>query len=298
MRALPLKSWAGQRITYPPSTTAYDNKQDNAESVMQHYMTNNIINPVDDNRRMDDIILDVNQMRGDTISWQSRYKNLAEELAEISLLSGLGWNVEIDVDKEKYVFKVLEGRNLSANQSILPPAIFSPEFNTLGQISYTESELNYRNYAVVAGQGEGVERRIVEVGESSGHDRYELFVDARDVSEQTDDQYPAARTPEEIEADLTNRGTQKLTEYEKEVYLEGQALTKSRLIYEQDYNLGDIVSLQNREWGITRDARITEVKEIYEPSGKRIELVFDNSRPTLISKIKQELSSIKAEITR
>lgn len=85
----------------------------------------------------------------------------SEELAEISLLSGLGWNLEIDVETEKYVFKVLEGRNLSADQSILPPAIFSPEFNTLGQISYTESELNYRNYAVVAGQGEGIERRII-----------------------------------------------------------------------------------------------------------------------------------------
>jgi len=298
IRALPLKSWTGQRITYPPSTTAYDNKQDNAESVMQHYVNNNIINPVDDKRRLEDTIIDVNQMRGDNISWQSRYKNLAEELAEISLLSGLGWNIEIDVETEKYVFKVLEGRNLSADQSTLPPAIFSPEFNTLGQISYTESELNFRNYAVVAGQGEGIERRIVEVGETSGHDRYELFVDARDVSEVTDDQYPALRTPEEIEADLINRGNQKLTEYEQEIYLEGQALTKSRLEYEIDYDLGDIVTLQNREWGFTRDARITEVKEVYEPSGKQIELVFDNSRPTLISKIKQELSGIKAEITR
>lgn len=89
IRALPLKSWTGQRITYPPSTTAYDNKQDGAESVMQHYVTNNIIIPVDVNRRMEDITLDVNRTRGDNISWQSRYKNLAEELAEISLLSVL-----------------------------------------------------------------------------------------------------------------------------------------------------------------------------------------------------------------
>lgn len=113
IRALPLKSWTSQRITYPPSTTAYDNKQDNAESVMQHFITNNIINPVDDNRRMDDIILAVNQIRGNTIGWQSRYKNLAEEVAEISLLSGLGWNIEIDVEIEKYVFKVMESQFIS-----------------------------------------------------------------------------------------------------------------------------------------------------------------------------------------
>lgn len=78
IHALPLKSWLGQRITYPPSHTAYDNKQDNAESVMLHYVNNNVVNPTDINRRMNDIILADNLNRGTTISWQSRYKNLAE----------------------------------------------------------------------------------------------------------------------------------------------------------------------------------------------------------------------------
>lgn len=300
IRALPLKSWMGQRITYPPSHTSNDNKQAVAETVMRHYVTNNVINPVDGNRRMEDIILDTNQLRGENVSWQSRYKNLAEEQSEISLLCGLGWNVDIDKDQMKFVFKVLEGRDLTAGQSVLPPAIFSPEFNTLGQLSYTESELNFKNYAVVAGQGEGVDRRIIEVGQSSGHDRYELFVDARDVSEETDieDTDPIPRPVAEIEADLINRGNQKLAEYEQEIYLEGQALTKSRLTYEKDYELGDVVTLQNREWGVTLDARITEVKEIYEWGGQKVELTFGNNRPTLISKIKQELSGMRNEMVR
>lgn len=298
IRALPLKSWMGQRITYPPIHTSNDNKQADAETVMLHYMANNLINPVDANRRMSDIILTANQFRGDNISWQSRYKNLAEEMAEISMLSGLGWNVDIDYETRKFAFKVLEGRNLSANQSILPPAIFSPEFNTLGQMSYVESELDYQNYAIVAGQGEGAERRIIEVGESSGHDRYELFVDARDVSEETEGDNPVQRPVVDIERDLTNRGLQKLAEHEQEIYLEGQALSKSRLVYEKDYDLGDMVTLQNREWGVTLDARITEVKEIYEPGKTDIELTFGNNRPTLISKIKQELSGMQGELTR
>lgn len=300
IRALPLKSWMGQRITYPTSHTSNDNKQAVAETVMRHYVTNNVINPVDGNRRMEDIVLVANQFRGENVSWQSRYKNLAEEQAEISLLCGLGWNVDIDTNQMKFVFKVLEGRDLTAGQSMLPPAIFSPEFNTLGQLSYTESELNFKNYAIVAGQGEGVDRRIIEVGQSSGHDRYELFVDARDVSEEIENEGadPTTRPVVEIEADLVNRGNQKLAEYEQEIYLEGQALTKSRLTYEKDYDLGDIVTLQNREWGVTLDARITEVKEIYEPGGQKIELTFGNNRPTLISKIKQELGAMKTEMTR
>lgn len=301
IRALSLKSWMAQRLTMPPAHTANDNKSGNAETVMLHYINNNVINPVDTARKMPHIILADNLGRGQSISWQSRFKNLAEELENIGLQSGLGWNVIPDTTLKKYVFEVLEGRDLTASQSDLPPAIFSPEFNTLGQLSYVESELDYKNYAVVAGQGEGVERRVVSVGDSSGFERYELFVDARDIEEEIqgeDGEEPTPRPEQDIIADLVNRGNQKLAEHEQEIYVEGQALTKSRLVYEKDYNLGDMVTLQNKDWGITMDARITEVKEIYEPGNNNIELTFGNSRPELIDKIKQELSQIKPEVTR
>lgn len=287
-----LKSWVAQRLTYPPEGQAYDSITSDAESVMYHYINNHVINPADSNRQMQDIILSNNLNRGKNIQWQSRYKNLAEELENISLQSGLGWNIELDYETKQFVFKVLEGRNLSANQSDLPPAIFSPEFNTLGQLSYVESELDYKNYAIVAGQGEGVDRRIIDVGEASGFERHELFVDARDVEEeiQPDEGEAYPRPINEIEQDLINRGNQKLTEHEQEIYMEGQALSKSRLVYEKDYNLGDIVTLQHKGWGVTMDARITEAKEIYEVGVKKIELTFNNNRPTLIDKIKQQLS--------
>lgn len=302
IRAQSLKAWFTQRLTFPPEHTAYDSKSGDAESVMRHYVVNNVIDPADEDRVLSGIVLEDNLNRGDHIEWQSRYKVLAEELAEIGFQSGLGWNIDIDYENERYIFRVLEGRNLVASQSELPPVIFSPEFGTLGELRYTESELEYKNYAVVAGQGEGVERRIVHVGDSTGFERYELFVDARDVEEETyddDETEPKPRPEEEIIADLINRGEQKLKEHEQEIYMEGQTLSKSRLVYEQDYDLGDVVTLQNKDWGITLDARITEVKEIYE-SGRprRLELTFDNDKPTLVTKIKQELSGMRLEMTR
>src|SRR6185312_766342 len=152
--ALPLKSWLGQRLTLPPAHTSNDNKQGNAETVMKHYVTNNVINPVKPERKIPGIVLSSNTNLGPTVSWQSRYKNLLEELTNISLESGMGWNVELDFKNKQYIFKVLQGRDLTVDQNVLPPAIFSPEFNTVGQLSYVESELDYRNYAIVAGQGE------------------------------------------------------------------------------------------------------------------------------------------------
>ena len=299
--ALPLKSWMGQRITYPPAHTAYDNKQADAETVMHHYVMNNAINPAELERVLPSIIMGGNLLRGTDVSWQSRFKVLAEEIEGICELSGLGWNIIPDIQQKNYVFTALEGKNLSANQSVLPPVIFSPEFDSLGQLSYTESELDYKNYAIIAGQGEGVDRRVIMLGDSSGFERYELFVDARDVEEEKegeDGQEPTPRPVAEIEADLINRGNQKLAEHEQEIYLEGQPLSKSPFTYEKDYDLGDIVTLQNRDWGITLDARITKVKEIYEAGGRKLEHTFGNSRPTLIDKIKTEMGVIRPEITR
>ena len=80
--------------------------------------------------------------------------------------------------------------------------------------------------------------------------------------------------------------------------MEGQILTNSPFKYQDDYDYGDITTIQNLDWDVTMDARITNIKEIYETSGFSIEATFANNRPTLIQKIKQELSQISGEVRR
>lgn len=329
IKGLELKVVAGQRITLPPSTTAYDNKSGAAETVMKHYIRNNIVNPIDIKRKIPQLILANDLGRGTGVNWQSRFKNIAEEMAEISLFSNLGWNVRIDYDLRKWMFDVSEGRDLSVNQFINPPVIFSPKFDNIKNMQYVDSDLNYRNTAYIAGQGEGIDRRVVELGQSTGLSRYELFVDARDVEEETDveGQEPIPRPVQEIINDLINRGNQRLAEMIQERFMEAQIMTPikgidikkqlhfatqfqivesvltkeknfSSFIYEEDWDLGDIVTVQNNDWGITLDTRITEVKEIYEPSNYQIEATFGQSRPTLIDKIKQQFAQLSPEVRR
>lgn len=291
-----LKTIIAQRITLPPSHTAYDNKSGSYETVMKHYVNNHLVNPVDIKRKITNLIIAPDQQRGGYISYSSRFKNVAEEQSTLSLSSGLGWDVLLDLDNKRFVFDVFAGRDLTQSQSSNPPVIFSPQFDSIETMSFAQSELNYKNVAYVAGLGEGVERRVVEIGDFAGLDRHELFIDARDVAE-TDDE--GNLIPEEqIIQSLIDRGQQKLKEMMQEEYLEGQILTKSPFVYEKDYDLGDIVTIQNLDWGVTLDARITEIKEIYEPSGFKLEATFGNNKPTLIQKIKQELSQISGELRK
>lgn len=299
--ALSLKSWMEQRVTMPPEGLSNDAINAPAETVMKHYITQNVISPVDQKRRMENIVLEPDLGRGEVIEWSSRYRVLAEEQEAIGLMAKIGWNIIPDIEAKQFVFSVDESKDLTASQNILPPAIFSPELNSLNEMSYTESDMDFKNYAIIAGQGEGVDRRIITIGDSVGFDRHELFVDARDVEEEKEGVNGGEPTPrpiEDIERDLTNRGNKKLSEHQHELFLEGKISEKSHLIYEKDYELGDIVTLQNRSWGITLDTPITEVKEIYEEKGKVVEITFGENIPTFIDKVKREMNTFKNEINR
>lgn len=292
IKAKPLKSWLTQRLILPPDGKSNDVINDNAETVMKHYVDVCAVNPVDAKRKIPNLVIATDQKRGDKISRSARFDVLSDEITTISQLSGLGWNISVDLKNKQFVFDVVEGVNRVATQRDNPPVIFSPEFNSLKSMGYTESYLDYKNMAYVAGQGEGVDRRVITIGDTaSGLNRYELFVDARDVGETNtdDDGNETPRSQQEIETDLTDRGNEKLSEHKQEIYMEGQILTKSPFIYERDWDLGDITTQQNKNWGITMDARITEVKEIYEADNpKRIEVVFDKDKPTFMKLIKRQ----------
>lgn len=57
--------------------------------------------------------------------------------------------------------------------------------------------------------------------------------------------------------------------------------------------VGDIVTVQNKDWNITMDTRVTEVEEIYEVSGFKLNVIFGNNIPTLTQKLKSALQEMK-----
>ena len=58
--------------------------------------------------------------------------------------------------------------------------------------------------------------------------------------------------------------------------------------YIDDYNLGDIVTIFDKRWGITIDTRITGISEIYDTNGVSLEITFGNNIPTLMQIIKKK----------
>ncbi|WP_054948985.1 siphovirus ReqiPepy6 Gp37-like family protein [Numidum massiliense] len=298
IRGYELKAILGQRITVPPSGKSHETLNNTAETAMKFLVDRNAITPVDTKRAFPMLERALSPGRGKQVKWQSRYKELNEELTALAELGGLGWWIALDYSKRKWVLDVYEGRNLTVGQTEHPPVIFSTEFDALSSLQFVNSYMDYRNVAYVGGQGEGAKRRIVKVGDASGLDRHEMFVDARDVSEETEDDPPQKRPDPEIVADLRERGEQNLAEHAHEFSLEGKVFEESPYVYEEDWDLGDIVTIREPNWNLTLDARITAVREIYEHGGMQVEPTFGNSQPTLMKKIKQQLNQFSPEIRR
>jgi len=277
VRGYDLKGILAKRFTIPPEGQAYDGQTADVETLMKQFVNNNAVLTTSE-RIISNLTVAPNLNRGSSFYYQTRFKNLRDELEKLSVTSGLGWDVLFD--GVSYTFDVLEGRDLTSIQTINPPVIFSAEFDNVKSQKVIESSLDYKNVAIVAGQGEGAAREIAFIGTASGLERNEIFIDARDIEEG---------------GNLQDRGQQKLDEYAKVESFETSVLTYGPFQYGTDWRLGDIVTVQNAKKNRTSHLRVTEVVEVIEVGGLQLDVIFGQPMPTIIEKIKRELDEPVSE---
>ena len=227
------------------------------------------------------------------LSKQISYGNLLDTVKEILQPHEIGLKIDFNIKEKKLIFKLYKGINRSINQKVIAPVIFSRSFENVLSQNYLESINNYKNVALVAGAGEGEKRKTLLIGEASGLDRHEVYIDARDIQ----DTKTIEKNGESIEQEiphqeymnlLETRGKEKLAEYYDSKTFDSIINSNSNLIYKQDYDLGDVVTFFDRKWGITMDTRITEISETYNKQGMNINITFGNDVPTLIDIIKRK----------
>lgn len=224
-------------------------------------LNESIISPTDTRRAIAGF--SIGSMEGGTgaLSAQFTGDNVLAAVVGICRTYGLGFDVTVGASGP--TFKLYNGKDRSYQQSVLPRVVFSPDNDNLIDSSYAEDGTEFKNVANVGGEGEGTERRFAEAGDASasGMNRFEMFVDARDVSS-NNGEIPA----EEYDALLQERGTKDLKEHETTVAFEGSIQTGINYQLGIDYNLGDIVEVDNG-YGIRERARVTEVITCLDDTG-------------------------------
>lgn len=283
----------------------------------------------------------------EVITEQVSYKNIGEKVRDYC--KKYGWGYKVVFSDNCFWFQLYKGTDRTSM------VIFSDAYENLATTKYVEDETNMGNVALVAGEGQGAARSRNVSGYAEGVNRYEVFVDAKDISKTitwgdlialyptTDsggqgyisgsastgwtysmnyiniqivdsDQltnlkatYPDGQEItiggndyyqiyNEVIADLPSntledsndvklrdvvysvylltRGYEKLAEFGAVTSFEGTVEPNTTFIYNRDYFLGDLVTIQN-EFGITVEARITEVVEVNDDSGYSVEPKFE-----------------------
>ena len=179
------------------------------------------------------------------------FNNQISDRQVLEYLQGIAQSTDIG-------FKVVKGgKNLvfkcfkpSVNNNVK----YSTSLRNVANLEYFKSDNDYYNVAIVAGAGEGSNRVTVTamIGNPTGTDRRELYVDARN------EQPEEGETTNAYKQRLTQIGLQKLTETLK-------VETLHFLVNESDdVKLGDIINVSHDEFDISIQARVVEEQILNE----------------------------------
>ena len=169
------KQWLDRRIVWNTMQT-----HGKAEVFLRDMVDGALGATADADRKMVDsggnLIFGLGTLQGfeTTVTTQVSYKNIGEKVREFCRTYGWGYRVKLDAGMLK--FELYNGADRSAS------VVFSDEYDNLAATSYSRDETNMGNVALIAGEGQGSERSKAYAGEASGQNRYELFVDAKDIS--------------------------------------------------------------------------------------------------------------------
>ena len=208
---------------------------------------------------------------------QVTYKNLLEYTDGVLQEYSCGAKMWLDRDLLKFRYKIYKGVDRSRDSTTHEPIIFSTEFDNLISMNYTTDNAASKNTALIGGEGEGTERKCAFVNAwNKGLDRRETFVDASSISST----YKEGEEEKTYEMDvyrkmLEAQGRQTIAESQKIETFDGEIdLTNSNYVYRVDYDLGDVVTVEDKDLGRYINARIVTVTEVQDDDGYKIDIEY------------------------
>ena len=257
---LTIKGFSAEKILHQRIVWSQTNLNGNAENELRRVLNENLISPSIASRKISNFILAEAVGYSETIKKQTTGAYVDEVTTDICTANKWGWKVTLN-SKKQFVFSLYSGNAKGVT--------FSPNFDNLISSKYQSDTSNYANVALVAGEGEGTARKTAVVGTANGLDRYEMFVDARDVS--TNEGEISESEYKEV---LNRRGLEKLNEALPVEAFDSEVDPNVTYKYKEDYDIGDVVTVVN-EYGVKAESRIIEIVECFDSTGYSVVPTFE-----------------------
>lgn len=195
-----------------------------------------------------------------------------EHLSGLSNVAGFEVQIKTGVDRTR-------GSGLNT-------VIFSKSLSNIKRASYSYNSESDMNVAYIAGEGEGAERKWYEIqkdseNKKSAWNREELWIDARDIQSEGEDD--TTLTDEEYDKLIEQRAYEK---FQENAVMDEYSATvnehNQRYVYMRDYDLGDWVTIQDRDLGIEIDAQIVEVTTTLQNNETINDIIFEYGKANKI----------------
>lgn len=251
-----LKYLLHQRIVWSQTTLT-----GTAQNAIRTLVTQNAINPSDSKRKIPNLALDTASALSDSINMQVTGDPLDEVIRDICIAFNYGW--ELYIKNNQILVRVYKGQNKSKDN--IPNVIFSDDYENLDSTTYELNTELYANTALVGGEGEGSARKFVTINtNNTGLDRFETFVDARDLSSNNGEISTGAYTQL-----LNQRGKERLAEFSVVEGFSGEVVSDVGFKYGRDFDLGDLVTVITK-YGINKDVMVLSAIESDDSSGTKL----------------------------
>lgn len=265
----------GKKNFMASNSTESDPKGIPVVTVLESLFNENIINPTNSNRRIENFVFEKPTDKTITnilVAAQYIGDSLYDIIVSLCKEIEMGFKITLSEDN-KFVFSLFLGRDRSfGNTELNPYVIFSPNFENLVTSKYYESSKIYSNVAFISGASSNGNQVFAYsyIGangqEPSGINRRELYVDESYTSNQKDD--GTVMSHAEYSKILQEKGLSKLAENNIETAFDGTIDTSGSFQYGIDFFEGDIVQIES-EYGHKTKVRITEVIIADDGSGNQ-----------------------------
>lgn len=209
---------------------------------------------------------------------QVTYKNLLEYTDSVLQEYECGAIMWLDRELLKFRYRVYKGVDRSRDSADNEPIIFSKEFDNLISSDYAQETTAQKTTALIGGEGEGSDRKCAfSSAWVQGLERRETFVDASTISITYKDSAGTEHTYtlEEYRKQLEAQGRQTLAGLQLVETFSGEIdLTNSNLVFGIDYNVGDVITIEDKDIGKYINARILAVTEVQDDDGYKIDIEY------------------------
>ncbi len=287
-----LKGLMADRITIPPAFNAiagaqgYDTVTGSTETCMKHYVTANFLNAGQPARVLFGLEVAEDQERGQAEDkYMSRHEVVADVLTALGEAGGLGYRLTPDLGRHKLVFDVSAGQDHRAGQSQRMRVIFDIERKTALSQTYDHDLGDSRNlfYTTMDGAEFADEALTVTYTregeeEAAGIRRREMHLTVSAETPVAGEEYNELKRLALIQAEQYRPAESYTCEIAEGPYR-----------YRQDYQVGDLVTVRHRRWGVTMDTRLTEMQTEYSSSGIRHTATFGTAPLTVFGRLRRQL---------